>query len=342
MQFDQSPANDLCPTLRGEQSNEDAYSLASPDSTYRNIFQGSDKKLALNLKEVTLVDKETPKGSKGISSFFGSDAFNQSLLPSIPTSNHFTRLTKSPSNVLNFSLSLTEKFQGSTDRADDFELIKKRSRLYSNEKETEVEEPCFSIKKKKGLGCTCSRSQCLRLHCKCFRELKYCSWQCGCNGCCNTPSFDTERMFVINSTKKINPNAFTSKIVQMESQQTVNSEGCRCKTGCKKKYCDCFRNGAGCSPICKCFDCKNQRVDLEPLAVREIFKPGWRSKDRVIVQPCFNSLEDLNSPPKDTQKSAEKFGSVQPNSVKKSVVVVFREFRKKHQDKDTHSRLCLS
>jgi len=331
MQFDQNLANDLCLTLPGEQSNEDAYSLASPDSAYRNLFQGSETKLTLNLKEVTPAAKKTPKGSRLISSFFGSDALNQSLLPSIPTSNHFTRFSKSPNAVLNFNFSITERLQESIDNADKIELAQKRSQLNSNEKETEIEEPCFSIKKKKGVGCNCARSQCLRLHCKCFRDLKYCSWQCGCNGCCNTPSFDTERMFVIDSTKRINPNAFTRKIVQTESQETVNSEGCRCKTGCSKKYCDCFRNGAGCSPICKCQHCKNQRVDLEPLAVRKIFKPAWRSKDRVIVRPGFTSLKDLDSPPKNVLQSADKLGSAHSGPVQKNVVVVFREFRRKPQ-----------
>lgn len=140
---------------------------------------------------------------------------------------------------------------------------------------------------KKGVGCSCGKSKCLRLHCKCFNAQGYCGPDCGCVECYNTPEFEDERKFVINKTKNIFAKAFESKIVLAKNNVALNSQGCRCKTGCKKKYCDCFRNGAGCSPICKCIGCKNSRVEIDPEEVRQHFEPALRSKDRIMIMSPY-------------------------------------------------------
>lgn len=138
----------------------------------------------------------------------------------------------------------------------------------------------------KRVGCRCGMSKCLRLHCRCFRDLEYCAKHCKCTDCLNNLENEETRSFVIKKTKEINKNAFKAKMIYFEHQDKskINSEGCTCKTGCNRNYCECFKNKTGCSSICKCLDCKNVALSVPEGHVRKLFKPVSRKKNKIIIQ----------------------------------------------------------
>ena len=98
-------------------------------------------------------------------------------------------------------------------------------------------------------SCGCSRTKCLKLYCECFSNNRYCK-NCKCKNCKNKPEYEELRNKAKSSTIEHNPAAFRDL--------SSTYKACHCKrSGCKKKYCECFEFGKPCTANCKCEGCLN-------------------------------------------------------------------------------------
>jgi len=88
--------------------------------------------------------------------------------------------------------------------------------------------------------CSCNKTKCIKKYCECFANNKLCT-NCLCLDCRNKDIFINT--FGINAEEK---NKAKDIIV------------CTCsKSGCNKKYCECFKEGLKCNIKCRCINCLN-------------------------------------------------------------------------------------
>jgi hypothetical protein len=185
--------------------------------------------------------------------------------------------------------SLTEKLKKTQKR-------RKQNLLKSNQKEKKIYST--SYRKKFQQGCKCSKSKCLRLHCLCFKQGKFCDGLCGCTDCYNSENYAGLVEKVKNATKDINSKAFESKFLEINrnGEMIKITKGCTCmKNNCLKNYCECKKNGLACTTLCKCDQCFNDHISLTHEEVSRMHTKNSRKKKKIIFQTKDNKTLGFES-----------------------------------------------
>lgn len=142
--------------------------------------------------------------------------------------------------------------------------------------EKNVEESDKKVKSAPGKCCKCQKTRCLKLYCECFASDEYCQG-CDCVDCHNTKAYELERK---KMWRKINERSTFG--IKRKAVEKPEEACCNCKkTGCSKKYCECYKKGLKCGAGCNCHDCTNNN------ALRIVSSLSYKETSRILKKGKF-------------------------------------------------------
>ncbi|KAB2027311.1 hypothetical protein ES319_D05G025700v1 [Gossypium barbadense] len=135
------------------------------------------------------------------------------------------------------------------------------------------------------------------VYCECFASGMYCD-ECNFVNCYNNVEYEAVRRDSVGATLKSNLNAFRPKISSSSHGAKDNKEagevlmlgkhskGCHCKrSGCLRKYCECFQANILCYESCKCMGCKKFKGSEE----RRTLFHGDYANNMAYIQQAANA-----------------------------------------------------
>lgn len=163
-----------------------------------------------------------------------------------------------------------------------------------------------------GLKCSCFKTQCDKYYCECFRSRRYCI-NCICKNCLNQPP-------KYSTTDKKDKN-----------NEKINKEKkifCTCsKSGCKLKYCECFKLGLKCTDFCRCIKCENPKYSKK---YNQLYKIANVNSIYIINNELFQEVKGKNNYKKLLNKKKKR----RENKIKKNKVTI-------HNKKDNNLKGSL-